>query len=57
MDMREEYAAWAREVRERIEDRQAELELGLVTRQRIDLDGRQDLTGEESQDHGGWDAA
>lgn len=55
--MREEYAAWAREVRERIEDRQAELELGLVTRQRIDLDGRQDLTGEESQDHGGWDAA
>lgn len=57
MDMREEYAAWARLVKEQIDERQAELDLGLITRQRIDLDGRQDLAGEESQDQGGWDAA
>lgn len=57
MDMREEYAVWARQVREQIDARQAELELGLLTRQPIDLDGRQELAGEESQDHGGWDAA
>lgn len=57
MDMREEYAAWARRVRERVDERQAELELGLITRCTIDLDGRQDLAGEESQDPGGWDAA
>ncbi|GAA1327687.1 hypothetical protein GCM10009592_14840 [Brachybacterium rhamnosum] len=55
--MREEYAVWARQVRERIDDRQAELELGLISRQSIDLDGRQDLAGEESQDPGGWNAA
>ncbi|GAA1334009.1 hypothetical protein GCM10009592_28990 [Brachybacterium rhamnosum] len=57
MSVREEYAAWARQVRERIDVRQQELELGLPTRQRIDLDGRQELAGEESQDPGGWDAA
>lgn len=57
MDMREEYAAWARQVREQVDERQVELDLGLMTRCSIDLDGRQDLAGEESQDPGGWDAA
>ena len=53
MSVHEEHAAWARLVRERIDERQAELELGVITRQRIDLDGRQDLAGEESHDPGG----
>lgn len=57
MDMREEYAAWARLVKERVDERQEVLDLGLVRRCTINLDGRQDLAGEESQDPGGWDAA
>lgn len=57
MNMRDEHAAWARLVRERIDERQQELKLGIVTRQPVDLDGRQEIAGEESQDHGGWDAA
>lgn len=57
MNMHEEHAAWARVVRERIDERQQELELGIITRHRIDLDGRQELASEESQDPGGWEAA
>lgn len=57
MDMRDEYAARARLVKEQIDERQAELDLGLMTRCSIDHDGRQDLAGEESQDPGGWNAA
>ena len=40
MNMREEHAAWARLVRERIDERQQELKLDIITRQPIDLDGR-----------------
>ncbi|UVY82521.1 hypothetical protein NLU66_09725 [Brachybacterium sp. NBEC-018] len=57
MSMKEQYALWARQVRERVDARQAELELGLVTRSPRPTVWWRDETGEESQDPGGWDAA
>lgn len=57
MSTKEQYALWAHQVRERVDARQAELELGLVTRSPHPSAWWRDEIGEESQDPGGWDAA
>lgn len=57
MSTKEQYALWAHQVRERVDARQVELELGLVTRGPRASTWWRDEVGEESQDPGGWDAA
>ncbi|MGY5765012.1 hypothetical protein ACXET9_07425 [Brachybacterium sp. DNPG3] len=57
MDMREEHAIWARQIRQEIDQRQQTLDLRTPRRVPVVDDGRQAAAGEECQDPGGWDAA
>lgn len=55
--MREEHAAWARRVRQRIDEQRQERAPFSRDRQPTAHEDRWDMAGEESQDPGGWHAA